>query len=139
MIETAVALLIMTIAGLGVASLFLYSTRYNTGGNERAVALALAQEQIEITRGTAFQNLTDGETTEAIEAGAEGARRRYQIITTITDNNILITSADVERKEVRIRVTPQAAGGGWASGTVELRTFRSLPKNGPNIEPNPTP
>ncbi len=47
LIETAVAMMIMMIAGLGVLSLFTYSIDYNSGGNDRAVAISIAQQQIE--------------------------------------------------------------------------------------------
>ena len=47
LIETTVAMLIMMIAGLGVVSLFVYSIGYNSGGNDRAVAISLAQQQVE--------------------------------------------------------------------------------------------
>src|SRR5437762_968764 len=50
LIETSIAMVIMMVAGLGVISLFTYSIGYNSGGNDRAVAISIAQQQIEQLR-----------------------------------------------------------------------------------------
>src|SRR2546430_17623872 len=51
LIETTIAMTIMLIAGLGVLSLFTYSIGYNSGANDRAVAISIDQQQIEQLRG----------------------------------------------------------------------------------------
>ena len=43
LIETSIAMVIMMVAGLGVISLFTYSIGYNSGGNDRAVAISIAE------------------------------------------------------------------------------------------------
>lgn len=150
LIETVIALIIMLIAGLGVASIFLYTSRFNAGGNERAVAIALAQEQMEMKRAVPFKDLIMGETTETIVAGPTGATRSYTIVTTITNNNVLAEywlenaktktlSPEIEQKEIRVRVTPVLISSRWSSGTVDLVTLRSPIEVGPHTEPNPTP
>ncbi len=50
LIETSIALVIMMVAGLGVVSLFVYSIGYNSGGTDRAIAISVAQQQIEQLR-----------------------------------------------------------------------------------------
>src|SRR5258708_35455033 len=54
LIETSIALVIMMVAGLGVVSLFVYSISNNTGGNDRAVVISIAQQQIEQLRSGRF-------------------------------------------------------------------------------------
>lgn len=50
LIETTVAMLVMMVVGLGATSLFLYSVRYNSGASQRSVAMAVAQERLEVLR-----------------------------------------------------------------------------------------
>lgn len=57
LIETCIALLILMIVGLGVASLFLYAVRNTSGAGSRALTLAVAQQQLEELRGATFDNL----------------------------------------------------------------------------------
>src|SRR5438477_7412302 len=54
LIETSIALVIMMVAGLGVVSLFVYSIGYNSGGTDRAIAISVAQQQIEQLRSVPF-------------------------------------------------------------------------------------
>ncbi len=131
LIETVVALVILMIASLGIASLFLFSTRYNTGANERAVAIALAQEQMEAIRGADFEDIT----TVKFPTIPATSSQPYQITTTITNNDILTASAGIEQKQIRVRVTP-TVGARWSAGWLELTTLRSSLKIGPNREDN---
>ena len=74
LIETAIAMLVMLVVGLGASSLFLYSLRYNSGGTDRALALAVAQQRLEGLRGKDFNDaeLTPCTTTSihAVNASA---------------------------------------------------------------------
>src|SRR5437667_5552012 len=54
LIETSIAMVIMMVAGLGVVSLFVYSISNNSGGNDRAVAISIAQQQVEQLRSVRF-------------------------------------------------------------------------------------
>src|SRR5258708_9132508 len=54
LVETSIALFILMVAGLGLASLFTYSIQNNSGGNDRAVAMSIAQQQIEQFRSVPF-------------------------------------------------------------------------------------
>ncbi len=65
LLETAIAMIVMMVVGLGATSLFIYAVRHNSGGNDRSLALALAQQRLEDLRGMAFTDaaLNPGLTT----------------------------------------------------------------------------
>jgi prepilin-type N-terminal cleavage/methylation domain-containing protein len=54
LIETTVAMLVMLVVGLSATSLFLYSVRYNSGASQRSVAMAVAQQRLELLRGANY-------------------------------------------------------------------------------------
>ena len=54
LIETTVAMLVMMVVGLGATSLFLYSVNYNSGASQRSVAMAIAQQRLEVLRGADY-------------------------------------------------------------------------------------
>jgi prepilin-type N-terminal cleavage/methylation domain-containing protein len=58
LLETTIALVVMLIAALGAASVFSYAINYNSGGSDRLVALAIAQEQLERIRSGQFNSTT---------------------------------------------------------------------------------
>ncbi|HZM99020.1 MAG TPA: hypothetical protein VFB70_06490, partial [Pyrinomonadaceae bacterium] len=70
-VETTIASLVMLVGALGVSSLFLFSTQNNIGGSERALAMAVAQQQLEQTRSVTFEDttLTAGTTTTTVTSG----------------------------------------------------------------------
>ena len=45
LLETAIALVIMMIIGLGIASLFAYATQANTRADDRELAMTIAQKR----------------------------------------------------------------------------------------------
>ena len=56
--ETAIALLIMMIASVGIVSLFTYAIQYNAGAKDRELAMAVAQKRMEWLRGIPFDVTT---------------------------------------------------------------------------------
>ncbi|HEV2879962.1 MAG TPA: type II secretion system protein [Pyrinomonadaceae bacterium] len=54
LIETTVAMLVMMIVGLSATSLFFYSVRNNSGASQRSVAMAVAQQRLEVLRGSDY-------------------------------------------------------------------------------------
>ena len=54
LIETAVALVIILIALLGVVFTFTYAINYNSGNNARTASLAVLQQQVELVRAAKF-------------------------------------------------------------------------------------
>ena len=139
--ETAIALLIMMIASVGVVSLFSYSIKYNAGAKDRELAMAVAQKRMEWLRGIPYDvttraavyrypstaNPTGGGLaatgTNGVTETTTSAGRSYTIVTTITnfdgasDTNSVI-------KTISVQVTPDGADD--ALGQVTLTTQRSI-------------
>jgi len=123
LIETACALLVMMIGGLGICAVFAFAIKNNTGSRDRAIALAVAQQQMERYRQMTF--LDAGLTAHAATSQTvTSAGRDYSVRTTITDTTTSL-------KTIRIEVTPLLGTESWALGTVELRVQRSAFALGP--------
>ena len=128
MVEATIALVILMVAGLGVASLFTYSIQYNSGGNDRAVAMSIAQQQMEQFRSVGFTDpilAVSGATVLSPDTVSNG--RTYRVTKTITGSNN-DTSGNPTLKTITIRVDPM--GSGWAGFPVILRTMRSSTTTG---------
>ena len=126
-LETCVAMLIMLIAVLGSISLFTYSIKNNSGANDRELAMAVAQRQMEELRNVAF---TDASLTATSPGGVTSnltrVGRPYRILTTITDSNV------VDGQPTLKTITIQVAPLGTAVGSVTLRSVRATNQIGPN-------
>lgn len=145
--ETAIALLIMMIAGVGVVSLFSYSVKYNAGAKDRELAMAVAQKRMEWLRGIPYNAATravayrypsaaDATSGGLAKTAANGvtetttsAGRSYTVVTTILNFNNA-TDANSVLKTITIRVTPDGANN--ALGQVTLTTQRSILTTGTN-------
>ena len=117
LIETASALLVMMIGGLGICAVFTYAIKNNTGSRDRAAALAVAQQEMEYYRNFTFLDPALTATAAATKT-VTSAGRTYTVRTTITD-----TSASM--KTITIQVTPLLSSDPWALGTVEISVRRS--------------
>jgi Tfp pilus assembly protein PilV len=130
LIETSIALVILMVAGLGVASLFTYSIRYNTGGNDRAVAVTIAQQQIEQFRSVSFTDpILNVTAATALTPNTVSNGRTYRVTKTVTGSNNDV-DGNPTLKTITIQVNPM--GAGWASFPVILRTMRSAKTSGTN-------
>jgi Tfp pilus assembly protein PilV len=123
LIETVVALVVMMVVGLAVASLFVYAVQNNLGGGERALAMAVAQQHLEQFRSVPFDDatLTAGTTTLPTVTNGD---RNYTVVRTIanetnTDGNSKLL------KKITITVTPQTGGPVWVRTPVVLVSHRS--------------
>ena len=141
LVETAIALLIMMIASVGIVSLFTYAIQYNAGAKDREMSMAVAQKRMEwlrgipyttTTRGLAYRypttaNPTSGGLAATVAAGvtetATLAGRSYTVVTKIT-NSGGATDANSKVKTISIQVTP--VGATTALGRVTLITQRSI-------------
>src|SRR5829696_6508135 len=107
LIETASALLVMMIGGLGICAVFAYAIKNNTGSRDRAAALAVAQQQMEHYRNLTFLDpaltATVG-TPVAVTVASAG--RTYSVRTTITDTTTSL-------KTITIQVTPLLSSEQW--------------------------
>jgi Tfp pilus assembly protein PilV len=116
LIETATALVVMMIGGLGICAVFTYAIKNNTGSRDRAAAIAVAQQQMEKFRSLTF---TDAGLTAAISTTTvDSAGRTYTVKTTITDTTTSL-------KTITIEVTPLLSSDPWALGTVKISVQRS--------------
>lgn len=120
--ETAVALLIMMVVLLGVASVFAYAVYNNTSGADRTQSLALAQQSMETLRSYRFAvgqidpRLQVGSYTQTAKYGGSG--REYKIDWVIADTTNTV-------KTITLKVTPVAATPGSAT-SVTIVTQRAL-------------
>ena len=124
LLETATALLVMMIGGLGICAVFAYAIENNTGSRDRAAAIAVAQQQMERFRSLIFTDtaLTAGTST----ANVESAGRTYRVRTTIANTTTSL-------KTITIEVTPLLGSDSWAMGTVRISVQRSAFAFGPYI------
>jgi Tfp pilus assembly protein PilV len=125
LVETASALLVMMIGGLGICAVFAYAIKNNTGSRDRAAALAVAQQQMERYRQVTFVDpllTAQAATTQTVTS----ADRTYTVRTTITDTTTSL-------KTIRIEVTPVLSTEPWALGTVEITVQRSAFALGPYV------
>ena len=122
LVETSIAMVVMMVGALGIASLFVFSTQNNIGGGERALAMAVAQQQLEQIRSVSYEDTTldVGTVTSTVQSGG----RNYNVQRTVAQE----TNADNSPKQLKritITVTPQAGGPNWLSTPVVLVALRS--------------
>jgi len=123
LIETTIAMMVMMVAGLGVVSLFTYSISYNSGGNDRAVAISIAQQHIEQLRSVQFtDSLLNVTAATVLSPDTLSNGRTYRVTRTVTGSNNDV-SGNPTLKTITIRVDPSSPG--WAGFPVILRTMRS--------------
>lgn len=139
LLEAAIALVILMIIGLGVASLFTYAVGANSRADDRELAMAIAQKRMEWLRTIPFTTQTrmvaysfpngglqataaDGVTETVTSAG-----RSYIVNTVIQDMSVVpLGNPDAgapTTKSFRVSVTPAVATTNFE--TVILNTQRS--------------
>ena len=123
LMETSIAMVVMMVGALGVASLFVFSTQNNIGGSERALAMAVAQQQLEQIRSISYEDTTldVGTVTSTVRT----AEQNYTVERTIAQETNP-NGSDKQLKRITIRVTPQVGGPAWLNTTVVLVSFRSI-------------
>jgi Tfp pilus assembly protein PilV len=127
LLETSVAMVVMMIGGLGIAAVFAYAVKNNSGSRDRAVALAVAQQELERLRRVPFHDaaLNATPTLPAAVTVSNGGRT-FSLRTTILNTTPSL-------KTIQIRVTPLSNPNPWASQTVLVTTQRAAFTVGPNI------
>ena len=125
--ETTIALLLMMVVGLAATSVFMFSVSYNSGANDRAMALAVAQQRLEQLRQLSFTNAALNATAATgTTVTVTAAGRQYRLTTTITDTSSTL-------KTIRLDVTPAGANGPWAAQPITLMTTRASMETGDYI------
>lgn len=134
-IEVCIALLLLLIASIGVATAFAFSIQNNSSAGDRAVSLALAQQRLEQLRNLEF---TDAALAAAVTTqNLTSVGRPYRVVTTITDVDTDTSAAAAGLpptvKTIRVDVTPSGSSWAWANATVTVMTTRSAFTPGPNF------
>lgn len=139
LLEAAIALVIIMIIGLGIASVFAYATQANGRADDRELAMATAQKRMEWLRTIAFTTQTrslaysypDGGLQATATAGVTetvtNAGRSYIVNTVIEDLSVVPAgnpdAGAPTLKRIRISVTPSGALTSFE--TVTINTIRS--------------
>ena len=122
LMETSIAMVVMMVGALGIASLFVFSMQNNVGGSERALAMAVAQQQLEQIRSVSYEDTTLNVGT--VTSTVQTAQRNYSVQRTVAQE----TNADGsprQLKRITITVTPQAGSPNWVTTPVVLVSLRS--------------
>lgn len=127
LIETTIASLVMLIGALACASLFVFSVQNNVGGSERALAMAVAQQQLEKIRSVKYEDstLTVGTTSTTVTSSGRSYSVQKIVASETNSNN---TAKQLKR--ITITVTPVSAGPTWTRASVVLVTLRSTLASG---------
>ena len=119
LIETSIAMIVLMVAGLATTSLFVYATKYNSGANDRAVAQAIAQRQMESLRKTAYESIAASNTT------VTSVGRNFTVDVAVCNDGTAACGGSTDIKRLTVTVTPANAGSAWARRPVILITLRS--------------
>jgi Tfp pilus assembly protein PilV len=115
LLETAIAFVVMMVMSLAAASLFVFAIKYDSGANDRALSLTIAQQRMERLRRADFTDasLNIGTST----ASFTSAGHPYTIVTTIGGSALS-------------KVITAAASSKWASTPATIISKRSTPALG---------
>ena len=135
-LETAIALVLMTIVALGAASLFYYSIGNTVTTGDRDLSMAVAQQTMEQLRNIDFLDAALTEASGTTPVTLTRAGRQYQVYTTIADSNAI--NGQPTTKTITVRVAPVSDMASWSNsitsyfGSVTLVAQRSALSVGPN-------
>jgi len=144
LLEAAIAMVILMIIGLGIASLFTYAIQANGNADDRELAMAIAQKRMEWLRTIPFTTQTRHAAYSFPNGGLEvtdpngvseavtNAGRGYTVVTVI-ENLSLVPAGNPDEgeptlKRIRLSVTP--VGALTAFETVTITTNRSTQVTG---------
>lgn len=137
LLETTIAMVLLAIVGLGIASCFFFAAQNNSSARDRELAMAVAQQQMEQYRSLPFTDAGLAATANGgVSAVITRGGRQYQVLTTITDSNV--QSGTTRTKTIQIRVVPWSDNSPWALnvatvfGSVTIITERTSQARGPN-------
>ena len=143
LLEAAIALVVLMIIGLGIASLFTYAIQANSRADDRELAMAIAQKRMEWLRTIPFTTQTRtvpyaypngglAQTSVPVNETITNAGRPYIVTTIITDMSTVPggnpDAGAPTVKRIQVSVTPQ--GAATAFETVTITTQRSTQVTG---------
>jgi Tfp pilus assembly protein PilV len=110
---------VMMVGGLGIAAVFSYAIKNNNGSRDRAIAIAVAQQEIERLRVVPFNDPALTATSIfALPVTVSNGGRNFSMRTIILDSS-------PSMKTIHIRVTPLGNSDAWASRTVQISIERA--------------
>ena len=119
LLETAIAMVVMMVGGLGIAAVFAYAIKNNNGSRDRAIAIAVAQQEIERLRAVPFNDVALTATPVLVTpVTVTNGGRNFSMRT-------IILNTSPSMKTIQIRVTPLGNSDAWASRTVLITTERA--------------
>ena len=143
LLEAAIALVILMIIGLGIASLFTYAVRANSRADDRELAMATAQIRMEWLRTIPFTTQTrhlafsypngglEVTSAEGVTETVTNAGRSYVVNTIIQDLSFVPAgNADAGQptlKRIQVSVTPVGAVTAFESVTVTTQRSTQVP------------
>jgi len=133
LLETSIAMVVMMVAALACSSLFVFSINNNVGGSERALSMAVAQQQLEQIRSVEYEDSTLNAGTINLSVNTGG--RTYNVQRVVADQTNTDNSSK-QLKRITITVTPQAAGPNWTRTPVVLVSYRSTLNRGSYLVSN---
>ena len=139
LLEAAIAMVILMIIGLGIASLFTYAIQANSNADDRELSMAIAQKRMEWLRTIPFTTQTrhvaysypdgglEATSTSGVSETVTNAGRSYTVITVISNlSTVPVGNPDAGEPTVkRIQVSVTPLGAATAFETVTLTTQRS--------------
>jgi len=133
LLETSIAMVVMMVAALACSSLFVFSINNNVGGSERALSMAVAQQQLEQIRSVEYEDSTLNAGTINLSVNTGG--RTYNVQRVVADQTNTDNSSK-QLKRITITVTPQAAGPNWTRTPMVLVSYRSTLNRGSYLVSN---
>ena len=143
LLEAAIALVVLMIIGLGIASLFTYAIQANSRADDRELAMAIAQKRMEWlrtipfttqTRHVAFSYPNGGlEVTSAqgVTETVTNAGRSYVVNTIIQDLSFVPAgnpdAGQPTVKRIQVSVTPAGAVTAFESVTITTQRSTQVP------------
>ena len=139
LLEAAIAMVMLMIIGLGIASLFTYAIQANGRADDRELAMAIAQKRMEWMRTIPFTTQTrhlafsypDGGLEVTATAGVTetvtSAGRSY-VVNTVISNESVVPAGNPDAGEPtvkRIQLSVSPVGAATAFETVTITTQRS--------------
>jgi len=125
LVEASIALVVMMIGALGVAAVFSYAIKNNTGSRDRVAAVAVAQQQMEALRNVPFNDpALNATATNPAAVSVTSVGRTYSVRTVIQDTTSTL-------KTIQIQVTPATSGDPWALSSVVVNAQRASFALGP--------
>lgn len=143
-LEAAIAMVILMVIGLGIASLFAYAIRANGNADDRELAMAIAQKRMEWMRTIPFNTQTrhlaysfpngglEVTATAGVTETVLNAGRSYSVRTVIQNLNVVPAgnpdAGEPTLKRIQVSVTP--SGAATTFETVTITTQRSTQVTG---------